>query len=224
MSRIHERLQGEFRSFEFCPGFVYSQLQRIHQVAALGPGLRQLAAGGIQPRAGGDNRFFQLVALAGFCCCAGRDRLLRGLFGFGAVYRCLDRVFDTLTAGGRHLRTLLRGQFAGGALGFPGRFLLFNPCLARLEAHTGLLRLGVFSSQLQYFGLGGAVVLHQRNIAGAGPGTGAALDTVKQVMPLQFVEFPGLGEPEQLLRQQAGGAGLGAHATAYAGLRRWRDG
>src|SRR5690554_3278297 len=69
---------------------------------------------------------------------------------------------------------------------------------------------------------GGAIVLYQRNIAGADIGTSAAFNTIEKVVRRQSVVVLGLGVPQQLLRQQAGRAGFGAHAAANTGLSRGR--
>ena len=96
--------------------------------------------------------------------------------------------------------------------------------LAGLEAHARVLGFFVFLTQLQNFGLGGAVVLHQRDIAGADPGAGAALDTVKQVVLLPVFRIPCPGQTRTSAAATGCRAGLGAHAAAYAGLGRWRRG
>ncbi len=75
------------------------------------------------------------------------------------------------------------------------------------------------------FALGGPVVLHQRNARRADIGTGAAFDTVEQVVGLQLLVLLAQGKEMQLLRQQARRAGLGTFAAAYArqGRRRGRQ-
>ncbi len=61
-----------------------------------------------------------------------------------------------------------------------------------------------------------AEILHQRNIAWADPGTGPALDTVRQVMGSGFIVLLAFTEPVELLREQIRRAGVGAGATANA--------
>ena len=144
---------------------------------------------------------------------------MRGFLGLGAFDSSLDGVFIAVAS--RLPGALFSRFFAGRPLGRFLRLRLFQAFLPGLEAHAGVFRFFVFATQLQYFRLGCPVVLHQRDIAGAYPGTGAALDTVKQVVLFQLFEFLALGEPEHLLRQQARRTSLGAHAAAYAGLGGW---
>ncbi len=95
--------------------------------------------------------------------------------------------------------------------------------LTVLKALAGVVGLVLLQIQSAYLGLGGAVVLHQRNAAGADVGAGPALDAVEQVLTLELIVVLAQGKEMQLLRQQAGRAGFGAQAAADAGLRRrWR--
>ncbi|RMN20144.1 hypothetical protein ALQ63_04087 [Serratia plymuthica] len=65
-----------------------------------------------------------------------------------------------------------------------------------------------------------AVILHQRNIAWADKGAGAAFNAVEQVMIAGFFVFFAAAEPVKLLRQQARRAGVDAQTAADTGLFR----
>jgi hypothetical protein len=119
---------------------------------------------------------------------------------------------------GRLARLLL----ARGAACLLVLLLLLDACLSRLEAPARVPGLLLLLASLADRTLGGAVVLHQRDAAGADPGAGAALDAVEQVVLLEVCVILGLCVPEQLLRQQRDGADLGAHRAADAGLCRRR--
>ena len=73
------------------------------------------------------------------------------------------------------------------------------------------------------FRLGMAVVLHQRNMAGAYLCAAAAFDAVEQLVVLRLVELLRFGVPVKLLRQQPRRADISAGAAADAG-HRWSVG
>ena len=113
-----------------------------------------------------------------------------------------------------------RARLALGFLLFLGAAQAF---LALFETLLGVLGLELLLFQLADFRLGRTVVLHQRNARWADVGAGTALDAVEQVVRLELFVLLAQGEEVQLLRQQAGRAGLGAFAAADAGHgRRWR--
>ncbi len=103
-------------------------------------------------------------------------------------------------------------------LRFARQLLTFQSRLARLEARFrlgGALRLKIDGAQ---FRLLLAVVLHQRNIARADPGAGAALNAVVNMVGARFIVIAALAVPVELLRQQIGRAGVGARGAANTGL------
>ena len=125
------------------------------------------------------------------------------------------------TGGGRAGFLLLAVGFqARLSAGFFFRLFLFNACLARFEALAGLVGFYLVRRLLAYFALGVAVILHQRNMAGAHVRTGTAFDAVHQVVVLGLFQIVVLGMPVQLLGQQVGRAHFRAGAAAYAGLFR----
>ena len=138
--------------------------------------------------------------------------------------QALERVAGRGRRGGR--RRGLRGLGAGGLVGARlafGVLLFFGAAqafLAQLEALLGMLGLLLFLLQLADFALGRAEVLHQRDVRRADVGAGAAFDAVEQVVRLELFVLLAEGEEMQLLRQQAGRAGLGALAAADARQRR----
>ncbi len=139
----------------------------------------------------------------------------RILLGLDAGQCRCHRIFP---ACGRHGLTALGGGF--GVARFTGRFL---------PLETGLLGLETLLGAFGFFGLGAGfanvvfgdlVVLHQRDLARADPGAGAALDAVHQVELLGLVILLGPAVPVELLRQQGGRAGIGAGAATDARLLR----
>ncbi len=100
----------------------------------------------------------------------------------------------------------------------------FDASLARFKSLAGLVGFYLFGGLLAHFCLGITVVLHQRDMAGAHIGAGAALDAVHQVVVLGLIQVVILGVPVELLGQQVGRAHVGAGATADAGLLRGRLG
>ncbi len=136
---------------------------------------------------------------------------------------------NRIVLGGCRAGFVLNGLGPGGALGtgFAVSFLLFlgapQAVLAQFEALLGMFGLLLFLFQCANFAFGGAVVLHERDARWANVGTGTALDAVEQVVCLELFVFLTQREKMQLLRQQAGRAGLGTFATANARqCRRWR--
>ncbi len=128
-----------------------------------------------------------------------------------------------------HLRAFaLRRLGACGALGagLALGFLLFlgtaQALLAQFEALLGMLGLLLLLLQLADLGLGGAVVLHQRDVRRADVGAGTTLDAVEQMVGLELLVLLAQCKEMQLLRQQAHRTGLGALAAADAGQRWWR--
>ena len=109
-----------------------------------------------------------------------------------------------------------------------GFLLLFGTAqafLTLLKALFGVFGLELLLFQLADFRFGRAVVLHQRDARRANIGTGATLDAVEQVVCLELFMLLAEGKEMQLLRQQAGRAGVGAFAatnTRQCG-RRWRQ-
>ena len=90
--------------------------------------------------------------------------------------------------------------------------------LACFKTGFGFRRTLLFQTNLRDLGLLLTEVLHQRNIARADPGAGAALNAVGQVVGRGLVVLLAFAKPVQLLRQQIGRAGIGAGATANAAL------
>ena len=174
----------------------------------------QLCSRGVEALLRRDNSFFQLFQFTVFIACV----MLGRFFGLGPGDSGLDRIFSAV--GACALGSLLGSLFTRGALRLFFCFGLFQALLARFKANARRLSLFMVSAHLQDFGLGGTVVLYQWNITGADVRAGTTLNTIEQVMVLQFFELLALCEPEQLLWQQARRAGLGTHAAADAGLRR----
>ena len=186
--------------------------QFIHLTLQLAAGVDgQLLLGLLQRHlghAGFDLQAFERVDLrcfgaAGGTADGGRAAACLGLGGFGA------------------------GGFlgAGLALGFFAFLFAAQAFLALFEALARLLGLQLLVFQLADFAFGGAVVLHQRDAGRANVGAGAAFDAVEQVVRLELFMLLAEGEKMQLLRQQAGWAGLGAVAAANARQRlrgRWQ--
>ena len=95
--------------------------------------------------------------------------LLGGLFRLCPVYGGLYGVFLKVAAAGGVAGALFCRLLASGPLSQFFRLLARQTFLAGLKADTRVLRSLVVAPQLQYLGFGGAVILHQRNVAGAGP-------------------------------------------------------
>ncbi len=101
---------------------------------------------------------------------------------------------------------------------FARQLLTLQTRLTRLEARFrlgGALRLKIDSAQ---FRLLLPVVLHQRNIARADIGAGAALDAVVDMVGARFIVIAALAVPVKLLRQQFRRTGVGAGGAANTGL------
>ncbi len=154
-----------------------------------------------------------VVGHAFACGCNGGDgRILLGLDT--GESRC-NRVFS---ACGSHRLPALGGCF--GMARFAGRFLPLETGLLGFETLLGALGLLGLGTGFANVILGDLVVLHQRDLARADPGAGTALDAVHQVEFLGLVILFGLAVPVELLRQQAGRAGIGTGAATDAGLLR----
>ena len=85
--------------------------------------------------------------------------------------------------------------------GFTGFFFPCHSCLFGFKADFSIRStLGLFAdlNDLCFFL---TVILYQRNVARADPGTGTAFDAVKQVMLFRFFVFITFTEPVKLLRQ-----------------------
>ena len=147
---------------------------------------------------------------------AGLDlQALEGFAGFHRLGRGLDGGRGLL--GGLGQRGLLGARLAFGFLLFLGAAQTF---LALFETLARVLGLLLLLLQLADLALGGAEILHQRNVRRAHVGAGAALDAVEQVLGAQLFVVLAQGEEMQLLRQQAGRTGLGALAATDARQRR----
>ena len=72
----------------------------------------------------------------------------------------------------------------------------------RVEPLFGINGPLLFVMHMCKLSLGGAVILHQRNMAGTHIGAGAAFDAVEQVVRLELFVLLAQGEEVQLLRQQ----------------------
>ncbi|CCJ75081.1 hypothetical protein BN135_145 [Cronobacter muytjensii 530] len=97
-------------------------------------------------------------------------------------------------------------------------FFTFQTCLARFKPSFG------FGGALLLFRNGAdlcfflAKILHQRDVAWADIRTGAALNTVRQIMGGSFIVLLADAEPVELLRQKIRRTGVGAGAAADAVL------
>ena len=103
-------------------------------------------------------------------------------------------------------------------LRFARQLLTFQTRLACLEARFrlgGALRFKIDGAQ---FRLLLPVILHQRNIARADIGAGAALDAVVDMVGARFIVIAALAVPVKLLRQQFRRAGVGAGGATNTGL------
>ena len=172
--------------------------------------------------------FLRCVAIA-FGLRSGDGRLGRicrsgfgtGFFRFAAFYRGLDKIgFVVALGGGAGFG--LGGFQARFALGFFLCRLAFNTGLTRFKALLGTFRFDLVLFRLADFRFGRAVVLHQRDITGAGIRAGATLDAVKQIVFFELVVLLSAGEPVHLLWKQRYRAGLRAHTAADTGLSGWR--
>ena len=109
----------------------------------------------------------------------------------------------------------LLSRFAtGGTLGFFFSLGLFDALFVKLKAVASVIGFYFFFPGLTNLTFGGAIVLHQGNIARADVGAGATFYAVKQIVRFETVVFLCLGIPKQLLWQQRNRTGFGTHATA----------
>ena len=168
-----------------------------------------------------------LLFAGGACRLHGLARQIEGGGGLGCLGGQLGLTGLDPSQGGGHridaIRALLLQLLAPGLAGLlvarlATAALGLQPLLLGFEALLGSLGLLGFLLQAAQFGLLLAIVLHQRNAAGADPGTGATLDAVIEVVLLGLVVLAGLAVPVELLRQQADRAGIGALAAADAVL------
>lgn len=105
------------------------------------------------------------------------------------------------------------------------RFFPGQPRLAELKAVLGVFRFGGFDAFMPNTLFGGAVVLHQRDRAGANVAAGTALNAVEQMVSLKCGIVFGTGVPVQLLGKQLSRAHTFTSAAANAGGFRgcWRQ-
>ena len=96
------------------------------------------------------------------------------------------------------------------------RFIALQASLTRLKANFGLRGAFLFLRDRGDLGFLLAEVLHQRNIAWANPGAGAALNAICEIMAGGFVVLLAFAEPIKLLRQKIGRAGVRTGAAADA--------
>ena len=101
--------------------------------------------------------------------------------------------------------------------------LALQTFLAVLKTLFGVIGSMLLQVQRTNVGFGSAVVLYQRNAAGADVRTGAALDAVKQVLPFELIVILTERKEMQLLWQQFGRARFCTQTAADTGLggRRW---
>ena len=119
-----------------------------------------------------------------------------GLLGLGALDRCLNRILAFLCGFG------LSGGLARSAFGLAcGRFG-FQPRLTGLKSLPGVIRALLFLFAVANLSLGGAIVLHQRDLTGTNIRTGAAFNAVEKAVLCQLVLILRAGEPVELLREQ----------------------
>ena len=109
-----------------------------------------------------------------------RDHHRLGSIGFFLANAC---------QGGVNCILIFFARLDGGLLMtlLTGRFFTFQPCLTCFKARFGFCCTFFFHGDGINFGLLLAEVLHQRNIAWADPGAGAAFDAVGQVMCFGFI-------------------------------------
>ena len=153
---------------------------------------------------------FTRLRFAGF---AGGDHLaiVRCLSADGAG--CRHGIFTAHAGQGGLYRILIAvGQFDGRFLVtlFARQFFTFQTGQFGFVTGLGFGGARGFLIDGFDFGLFLAVVLHQRNIAGAYKGAGTALNAVEQVMLAGFFVFFATAEPVKLLWQQARRAGINA--------------
>ena len=202
---------GGLLGIQLCLGMLLPRCRGVSQPIALAiGGLGGTTGDGLLlARLTGGNH--GLVVRCGFT----HGHLGRLLFGLDAGQGGGDRIF---APGRRHgLATLGCGL---GVAGFAGRLLTLEASLLGLEALLGTFGLLGLGTGLADVILGDLVVLHQGDFARADPGTGAALDTVKEVELLGLVVLLDPAVPVKLLGQQGGGAGIGAGTATDAGLFR----
>src|SRR5690625_2243306 len=139
-----------------------------------------------------------------------------GRLGFlpGARYGGLDFVFGAAIFAQSFLATAAALQALAP--------FFFQPLFARLKTPPGQLGLTRIKLAAHQFILAVAVVVHQRNMAGADAGAQPAFYAVGQMVVGAVFVAPGLVEFEEGLRQQAGGAD--AHAFAAVGAGHGRRG
>ena len=85
--------------------------------------------------------------------------------------------------------------------GFTGFFFPCHSCLFGFKADFGIRSALGFFADLNDLCFFLTVILHQRNIARADPGTGTAFNAVKQMVLFCFFVFITFTEPVELLRQ-----------------------
>ena len=158
------------------------------------------------------------LGLAGF---AGGDGFAVIRFGAGEHDNRLRRVtlfFTHPGKGGVNCVLILRRRLDRGLLMTfqTRRFIALKASLTRLKANFGLCGAFLFLRDRGDLGLLLAEVLHQRNIAWANPGAGAALNAICEIMASGFVVLLAFAEPIKLLRQKIGRAGVRAGAAADA--------
>ncbi len=101
---------------------------------------------------------------------------------------------------------------------FPRQFFPLKTLLARFK--TGLRLHGAFRFQVDSAKLCFllTVILHQRNVAGADPGTGSAFNAVGNVVLPRLIVIASTAVPVKLLWQQGGRTGIGTGTTTDAGF------
>ena len=107
-----------------------------------------------------------------------------------------NRIFSCWLAG--HLS--LSGFDHLLVLGFPLQALLLQTGFFRRKTLLGPLGLLRFDGQTLLLCLLDPVVVHQRDMAWADPGTGTTLDAIIQLMLSRLVMLSGLAKPVELLR------------------------
>ena len=166
---------------EFLSGSFNSGNQNISLFVGLGVvGFSQFFLGHLQAHFSASNGAFKLGLLLFRADFSGRRAGLCGsnniCSGAGVCFIVARGV--TIFSGGSCLGFF--GSFArGSAFGFFISLCLFHALLMKLKALASMVRFYFFCPGLLYLTFAVAIVLHQRNIAGAHIGSGATFNTVK---------------------------------------------
>ncbi len=147
-------------------------------------------------------------AVIRFFACGDHNRLVIDFLPAHAGQRRLNGVL--ILAGRLSSRFLMTFKARG--------FLSFETGLACFKARFGFGGAFFFFSDGANFRFFLTEILHQRNIARADIGAGAAFDAVSQIVSSGFIVLLADAEPVKLLRQQIGRAGVSAGAATDAVL------